>query len=243
MITAKFAGRLGNNMFQMAAAIGLATKHGESARFDKGDLAKVQLDHYFSGVLALCTRCKVSEVYEEPTFRFHQIQYTKNMQLRGWWQSEKHFEHCRDEVLRAFNFNPGTEELRGRGVVGVHVRRGDYVNLVGQFPTVTLEYLEEAMNFFPGYSFLFFSDDIEWCKAHFKGDQYMFSTGRSPQRDIEVMSQCEHQVISNSSFSWWAAWLNLNPNKKVIAPKVWFGPKNSYYNQTQDVIPARWITI
>ena len=106
------------------------------------------------------------------------------------------------------------------------------------------------MKNFDGYSFLVFSDtvkDVEWCKQNIKADYIEFSdgsdiNGHNDIIDFTLMSKCDHNIIANSSFSWWAAWLNNNKEKTVIAPKQWFGKAYVNHN-TSDLIPETWIKI
>ena len=79
-------------------------------------------------------------------------------------------------------------------------------------------------HFGSNYNFLVFSDDLDWCRQTFKGDNVDFSMGRSPAQDMILMSKCNHNVVANSMFSWWGAWLNENPDKKVIASSTFFDP-------------------
>lgn len=153
-------------------------------------------------------------------------------------------------------------QFEGKEVAFLHVRRGDpnladkrgfkwaYVNLQDQHPVQPLEYYEEALKRFPDdMPILVFSDSIDWCKEQeiFKPDRFMFSEPEDkyddgalvPYVDLCLMSLCSHAIIANSSLSWWGAWLQTNPNKKVIAPKMWFGSAY-HYHDTKDLIPEQW---
>ncbi len=150
-------------------------------------------------------------------------------------------------------------------VLFLHVRRGDpnlidkrgfkwaYVNCSDQHPVQPLEYYENALKCFPqDIPVLVFSDSIDWCKEQeiFKSDRFMFSEPEDkyddgalvPYVDLCLMSLCSHAVIANSSMSWWGAWLINNPNKKVVAPKMWFGTSYSHHN-TEDLYCDDWIVI
>jgi hypothetical protein len=105
-----------------------------------------------------------------------------------------------------------------------------------------MAYYEEALTFFPGdMPVTVYSDDIEWCKTQFNGQWHSFSEGRSPLEDLLAMSRHEHQIIANSTFSWWAAYINKNPDKFVVSPSAdnWFAGTNKRHN-TKDLIPAKW---
>jgi hypothetical protein len=108
-----------------------------------------------------------------------------------------------------------------------------------------MDYFEAAMKRIPsGTTFVVFSDDINWCRENFSKDDknILFIEGNLDYEDISLMSLCDHNIISNSTFSWWAAWLNDNPSKIVIAPKNWFGPAYSNLS-TEDLYCPGWLVI
>lgn len=240
MVTAKLYGRTGNRLFQQAAAIGYATRNG----------LKYSPDRY-----PYAPHIHIKESghnYQELPY----IDQWKNntIVLDGYWQSAKYFDHCREEVLKAFGFN---WELK-QGWCSIHVRRGDYLIYPDKHPMVTMDYLVSAtsrMEANHGVNrFHVFSDDIEWCRNSFTWLQkeirstshwtFEYSEGRTEWEDLELMSGCEHNIISNSTFSWWGAYLNQNPNKVVISPSKdnWFGEGNAALC-TDDIIPKEWIQI
>ena len=133
-----------------------------------------------------------------------------------------------------------------RGVfVSVHIRRGDYLNNVGRFGLCELSYYREAIKYIKSIvdnpKFVFFSDDMAWAKDNIDNDEAVFvswNQGKDSWQDMYLMSHCQHNIVANSSFSWWGAWLNGNPHKVVVAPKKWF-----MYSPNYDIIPDNWITI
>ena len=147
----------------------------------------------------------------------------------------------------------------------LHVRRGDpnltdprgfkwsYTQCGDQHPVQPLFYYEEALSHFSDTQpVIVFSDSPEWVKEQefFSGDRFMISEPQekykdgsyTPYTDLCLMSLCSHAIIANSSMSWWGAWLQSNPNKKVIAPKMWFGPAYKDKN-TKDLYCPGWITL
>ena len=189
--------------------------------------------------------------------------------IYGFFQSEKYFKHIEEDIRKDFTFkdtwlNPCKEfrEQLGEEVIFLHVRRGDpnladkrgfkwaYVNIQSQHPVQTLEYYEKALaEFNDDLPVVVFSDSIDWCKEQdiFKSDRFMFSEPEDkhsdgalvPYLDLCLMSLCDHAIIANSSMSWWGAWLIQNPNKKVIAPNMWFG--SDYADKdTKDLYCETW---
>ncbi len=143
-------------------------------------------------------------------------------------------------------------------ICSIHVRRGDYVSIgqthpLNPHPLQSLEYYKEAIKIINADKYLVFSDDINWCKENFIGDNYIFVDNKisSLENDIfemQLMSTCKNNIIANSSYSWWAAYFNENKDKKVIAPKLWFGKDyintiTSHDDVIQSIIPKDWIII
>ena len=170
--------------------------------------------------------------------------------LDGYWQSANFFLQSqaliRAELIPADSCDVPAEAFRLQAagdVVAVNVRRGDYLLFPDKHPPVTESYLRAAMaEFGRSYNFLVVSDDIEWCRKVLKGDNIAFSVGRSDIHNFWLMAYCAHNIISNSTFCWWAAWLNANPNKRVIAPRQWFGPAHSHLS-CRDLCPQEWLLL
>jgi hypothetical protein len=106
-----------------------------------------------------------------------------------------------------------------------------------------MKYYQEAMKHFDDDTlFVVFSDDIDWCKSVFKGDNFIFITNEQDYVDLYLMSLCKNNIIANSSFSWWGSWLNKNEGKKVIAPSKWFGRAYSDWD-TNDIYTKNMIKL
>lgn len=183
----------------------------------------------------------------------------KNVIFKGYWQSERYFNTIRSELLSDFQLSRSLTEVavnyREKMIevnsVSIHIRRGDYVknektNLFhGVCPP---SYYKKAVTFFlekiPEVHFFIFSDDKDWVKSEFTFISNFSIVENVPfdYEELHLMSQCKHNIIANSSFSWWAAWLNTNPSKTIIAPKQWFA-NEEMQAQTQDLIPDNWIRI
>jgi len=257
-----YSGRLGNQMFQYAALKSVSLKTGFDCflpnhlnikydglfDFTNHKWIEYKLD-LLDGFNLKCeiTNTLPEKVYTEKHFTFDSevFNISDNTSIDGYYQSYKYFEEYENEIRNEFQFKPEishkciSEISKYPNPVAVHIRRGDYVKHPG-FWVVTPEYLENALQFFNDkeYTFLIFSDDIEWCKEIFP-DGVVFIQGNSQFEDLCLMSLCEHNIISNSTFSWWAAWLNTNPNKRIIAPNNWYTDPKPLY----DLYPNNWIKI
>lgn len=160
--------------------------------------------------------------------------------LDGYWQSEKYFKNQETLIRESLKFNGNLGEdnevlLKHAGertLVSLHVRRGDYTSATNQsiHGVCSLDYYRKAISYITekiqNPFFIIFSDDIDWVRSNlsipFHHEYAVFNKGANSYKDMWMMSLCDHNIIANSSFSWWGAWLNNNPNKIVISPKTWF---------------------
>jgi hypothetical protein len=181
--------------------------------------------------------------------------YPKDVYLNGYWQSEYYFEPVQEILRKEFTLKeaPGgvnaelAERIRNSNSVSLHIRRGDYVNNqeVNKFHgTCSLEYYRQAIEFLKAkgdIELFVFSDDIQWAKENLEADKINFVAQNNPGYiDMHLMSVCKHNIIANSSFSWWGAWLNPNPTKVVVAPLKWFAAPGPH---TPDIYPKNWVKI
>ena len=176
--------------------------------------------------------------------------------LVGYWQSERYFIDVADGIRADFTLQEGLcganakllELAHSAGSVGLHVRRGDFVSLSSAAQVhglCSIDYYRRAIDLvrkrYPECHFLVFSDDPQWARAELPLDSSaVFVTGNAerPEQDLILMSACNHHITANSSFSWWGAWLAVNPSKIVIAPKRWFSDAR---HDSSDLIPDGWI--
>jgi Glycosyl transferase family 11 len=178
--------------------------------------------------------------------------------LYGYWQSEKYFIEFAQNIREDFTFKLPfsdqnaeiAEQISQVNAVSLHVRRGDYANNLKTTAThglCSLDYYRTAIDYVSKHvnqpCFYIFSDDIAWVKANLLIDSPSVfidhNANQESYNDMRLMSLCKHNIIANSSFSWWGAWLNQNVEKIVIAPKLWF----SKPTDTIDLIPNSWIRI
>jgi hypothetical protein len=240
-VTCRLVGRMGNQMFQAAAALAYGKKYDMEFFLPPGTIAPNVFPYYLGGLKVPKRPIPhFYKTYKEPSHRYHEIQYIPNVVLDGYFQSAKYFDEYRDDILELFApivpYKPLPE------FVGLHVRRGDYVQMADKHPPVTYDYIREAvlyMNKIGLFSFIVCSDDLAWCRENLRGlevygNAFTYSHGNTPAEDMALLSCCFHTVMANSSFSFWAAYLNRNPDKVIIAPEVWFGPGNDHL-QTDDL--------
>lgn len=176
--------------------------------------------------------------------------------IQGWHQSSYFADSIRETLQQDLTFDTTREsclyeigeQIRNKNTVGVHIRRGDYLNgnnawIYGDI--CTSAYYKNAIEYMKSnvkdVVFCFFSNDIEWVKNEYKCENAIFineTMFRDYQDwyDMYLMSQCKHNIIANSTFSWWGAWLNQNPGKIVIAPKKWVNTC-----EYVDIYPANWL--
>ncbi len=240
-------GRMGNYLFQVAAAIGYALRN--NIEFTVPSVTTPGRQVFWNPVYLKHLVKKdfnseeLSITLKEEGLHYQQLPWKEewrgntNVILDGYWQTEKYFAEFRDEIIRLFGF-PWKGGMNG--TVSVHVRRGDYLKWTKKHPAVPAAWIEEAMRQFPHYQFIFFSDDMAWCKAVFgRRKDVTFFQGKDEVEDLTRMTWCEHHICSASTFSWWGAWLNQNAGKQIIIPKLWFVPGWGGVDPS-DIVPADW---
>ena len=234
-ITCHIGGRLGNNLFMIANAYARALD--ENKRFVvKKDYLTYGEDDYPSNIL------KKVELVEEldPIQRA----YT------GYFQSESYFEKYSENIKSLFTYpiefeNKIRQELPfifTNTVTVINVRRGDYLHSPNYHPVVTPEYINKAIEHINDTTlYLIASDDIDWCKENIHLPNMVFLEGYKSYEQMWILSMCKNFVISNSSFSWWSAYLSRRTNKIVVAPATWFGPE--HVGDWQNMYCKDWIIL
>ena len=236
-------GRLANQMFQYASLKGIARKHGYEYAipplevFGQNDpLVKAsELNIYNVFDIGKNNTINISRnpMLQERMHEFDEELFRScpdNVDLFGYFQSPKYFEHIKDEIKNDFKFtneveslcNEMYESISGKKVVSLHIRRTDYT-VNNNHPLQPMSYYENALKLFDkNVQILVFSDDPKWCQEQglFADDSVMLSEGNDADIDLCLMTKCDYHIIANSSFSWWGAW--LGDSEKVVAPKNWF---------------------
>ncbi len=194
----------------------------------------------------------------EPHYHFSQaaMDAPDNVYVSGYWQSERYFHDIEPKLRNEFTFRdpmsrnaePLHQRITDSESVCVHVRRGDFLTNPlnglrgGEYYSAGAEIIARTNR---DLSFFVFSDDVEWCRENiiFNGETTFVDDDFGPMKlrdDLRLMSTCKHFIIANSSFSWWAVWLNRNPRRVVIAPTNWVTDTSM---DTRDLYPLDWIRI
>lgn len=207
---------------------------------------------------------KITPYYKQPYVRQKSFQFDPNIleisdetYLDGYWVSEKYFKDIQNTIHKEFAFREKPDKKNKRIIdhlkklesVSIHIRRGDYVSdkkTHDYHGICGMDYYKKAVQIVAQKIrkpyFFIFSDDPEWAKKNIKikhpNKIVDYNFGKKDHEDLRLMSLCNHNIIANSSFSWWGAWLNKNPNKIVIAPKRWFADQSI---DTTDLVPDSWI--
>lgn len=238
MISTALQGRLGNQFYQIAFLLQYAKRYnleyhipGYASHCDGNKM-------YFPQMITNNTPGYLRDVHElqvhatpngDGTYKYNVPEYKEweqmdNVRFVGYWQTFKYIDWCRDYILKKFAIPYMTEFYK----VGIHVRRGDFVQLQDKHPVIPIEYYKNAVEFFvkKGYNkFAIYTDDREWCQREFVdskvfGDINIY-VARNPSEmsDLIELSCCEHQILCYSTFGFIAAWLNQNPDKVVLIPE------------------------
>lgn len=256
-VTPKLSGGLGNYLFQLSAAYAISIRDGKEFICDISDETPIHtpFSNYKSNFFRKINIIEQSldfKIYYEPHFYYKVIPKIEgDLKLDGFFQSEKYFKEYESKIRKLFEISNEDKKFLeqkylyelNQDTVSIHVRRGNYLERSFYHENQTLDYYNKAISVFNTNNFyLIFSDDIEWCKQNFQHLQNKtFVESNLDYQDLYLMSMCKNNIIANSTFSWWGAWLNEN-NNKIVAPSKWFGSGLSHYN-TKDLYSDTWIII
>lgn len=278
MIYIQLMGGLCNICFQIATALALGWDNNDneiiisdySQSITKRD-EKNWFNTIFKNIKSVSHKpSNIVYVYKEPNFMYNKINYIKNMQIFGYFQSEKYFHQYRERILDFFldyknNIQDYLNNILNKNSnlpkISIHVRRTDYIKLQHyhtlldeNYYKLSVDTLSQKLNLsinelYDKYEFIIFSDDISWCKnsKFFNSFKHVyFMEENNDVHELYLMSMCDHNIIANSSFSWWSSYLNNNSQHITIAPKKWFngrqtgGKGPSLWN---DIYCKNWIII
>lgn len=242
MIGFQNAGRMGNWLFECATMLGTALINGVEFSVPNKTFSDFHNPLYTQHLVnPKWVNGKADIIIPEPCFHYTPIEYKQewnNLQvvIQGYRQSEKYWIDFKKEVIDLLAF----PYRKNEGFISVHLRRTDFINLKEKHPEVKDEWYNEAMAMFPNKKFVFFSDDIEYCKNVWGNRNDCYFSNGSIEQDMIDMSCCEGHINSASTYSWWGAYLDRNEDKKIITPKLWF-TENWDNADTKDIIPESWI--
>lgn len=237
---------LGNNLFQISNCLVMAWKHEIESSFPDINLLKLKLPNYpldiyqnlnqsnfkyrikYPNLKSSCLRETIFEIDDQPFF-YNTFKDYESKLVQLFSIDQKNINLINKKYPNLFQDNI---------TVSLHIRRGDFVvisELYNPEYVLKLSYYQNALQFIKqnlkdNYKFLIFSDDIQWCRKNFKQKNIIFIEDNYDYIDLWMMSMCNHNIISSSSFSWWGAFLNQNSNKIVIAPE------KSIYREKKDCL-------
>jgi hypothetical protein len=257
-------GRLGNQMFQYASLKGIAHNCGHDycipprEVFGHNDLLVKKSESIIYDVFDLEKNNNVkilsNQMIFENGFNFNENIFNDcpdDVDVYGYFQTEKYFQHIKDEVKKDFTFKKDLMDecqeffnsaFGEQEIISLHIRRGDYT-INSNHPVQPIDYYEKSLTKLPdNIPVLVFSDDPEWCQKQeiFEPERFYVSENNTTEFDLCFMAFASYHIIANSSFSWWGAW--LSDSKKVIAPKNWFGGDCINHN-TKDLYCKNWILL
>lgn len=235
-IIPSIAGRLGNNMFMIANAYARALDCNKQMVALKGQVIHAGIDYS-------------QNMFRKIDFIDEYTLTDKITVYAGYFQSEVYFEKYCENVKSIFTapcefverIKQEMPTIFNSIITTIHIRRGDYLHYPSYHPSISAEYIHEAIKHISNTdNYLVFSDDLEWCKANLKlNDSVTYMNNYLPHEQIWIMSMCDNFIIANSSFSWWGAYLSRKKNKIVIAPEIWYGPDGP--KDWEEIYCKNWI--
>lgn len=238
--TSFLMGGLGNQMFQIAHAYSQGLKKGMECKFKldaytplqankptkyiDNVFRKIKFENFLNNTKTISSPWNFVEI-DPPT--------DCNISFYGYYQSSKNFYGFDEEIKKLFEPNETFleriykkyPELKNKNNVSLHIRRGDYLKISNILPSISISYIEKCFSLINEYDFVFvLSDDKEWVRKNINIKNMIVLEGLEDYEELWTMSLCRINIMSNSSFSWWGAYLNKNHHKKVFVPSIWFGP-------------------
>ncbi len=234
--------------------------------FQYQEATKEEINHYTSKSFPINKLQKLlpphkRKIYNERDYTFDQNFFRANssIYIKGHRQSEQYFKPYEKDIKNIYRLKEELidrvktfgEELSSIESLSIHIRRGDYLRLpiiLDWHGVLSKEYyatsIDKIVSKNPSTQIFYFADDVEWVKKElvgaYPGTIVSGNIAKTSYEDFYLMQSCRHQIVANSSFSWWAAWLNSNNSKTVIAPLKWFN--NAPYN-TKDLVPVSWLRV
>lgn len=247
-IIPSLAGRMGNHMFMIAHAYARSLEYNKQLVIARDQLVDGNNgDDYSQHIFRKIET--IDKFDDNHNWNPSIPSDDKHTQYHGYYQSEIYFQKYSEAIKSLYAPTPEfierikyeIPELFTTEVTLISVRRGDYLFYPNYHPVVSEEYLHMAVGIIKPTFHLIASDDIPWCKEHLRMTPCRYLEGYSAHEQMWIMGMCNHFVISNSSFSWWGAWLSNYPKKKIIAPSIWFGPEGP--QDWQSIYANNWVIL
>lgn len=252
--TCQLMGGLGNQMFQIAHTMSEGLKYnvpcifrGHSFTPMQGNDTSKYVDNIFKKI-NFNDDIKIENRIDESDFSYSPVIFDPSIstEFYGYFQSSKYFNGFDEEIKNLFK--PSDEsikilkeqypEINYQNTLSIHVRRGDCLDHSHIHPVINEKYINKSIDRVGDISHIFvFSDDKKWVKENLNYNNVTFVDDED-YKEIWLMSLCQNNIISNSTFSWWGSFLNSNINKKVVAPSIWFGPSGP--QNYKDVYEKNW---
>ncbi|MDR3706244.1 MAG: alpha-1,2-fucosyltransferase [Paludibacteraceae bacterium] len=252
----EFKYRKHHNGYELESIFNINPCYATKKECDKiADISKSLFDEIRRDFLKIKKNSMGNLIYESnysPHFNPILLQ-EKNTYFIGYWQTEKYFQPISKIIRKEFSFKKEIDpsnllikkQILNTNSVSIHIRRGDYLKkqrFENLGSVCNIDYYNRAIEQIKlkieSPHFFIFSDDMDWVKGNLKIPNLTYvdlNHGKDSYKDMQLMSLCKHNIITNSSFSWWGAWLNANPQKTVIAPNIWFRDVAMI-----DIIPETW---
>ena len=260
-------GRLGNQLFQLAAVMGIANRNNINIAFPKSilntqlgqllDLSDFKIDNVIPSYL-------IKKINEDREFYYSNIIIPKNKysyDIDGYFQSYLYFADIDEKIHNSFKIKQSLIDkmvkkypsCKFKNSIAIHVRRGDYINEenLKTYTQCNVEYYNNAFETIlkklknDPYSVIICSEDINWCKTHLKVKNAVYSNNVSWDEDFTLLSLCQHQIMANSTFSWWSAYLKpLGIEHHIVAPTPWFKVDGQFkHMNSTEIYHPNWSVI
>jgi len=253
LISCNLMGGLGNQLFEVAHTLSQGWKHNREVVFiprswtpGQGNGTENYLSNVFRKLKFVENLDGFTRVTEGP-FEYSEVNpVEENTVFDGYFQSTKNWFGYEDKVREMFEppkelvdeFYSKYPQLTNSETLSLHVRRSEYLQYPEIHPTITKEYIEEALKIIGSYSTVFvFSDDHQWVKDNLNFPSVIFVNEDTDWKELYLMSLCKNHIISNSTFSWWGVFLDKNKDKKIVCPSRWFGPRGP---KADDIYESYW---
>lgn len=238
-------GNMGNQLFQVASTISIAKKNQHKANFPEWNQ-----EQYFENKLPK-SDVNNPTLIKEPNFHYEEVNLGEgNYDLNGWYQSEKYFDNdlVKKQLTLKKELVDGIKEKYretfSKKTILISIRRGDFVDNPVYFQVPIRYYILSLIEHFPDWkerNIVVTSDDIDYCKLHFDCiDNVYFADGLTAIEQLCLGSMCDDFIISNSTFSWWQAWLGEKKGSKIVRPLKNFDKEFEKKNNDKDYFPERW---